>query len=468
MNFFRGDIMEKNIKLLGAIIATGIMSFAGVLIETAMNVTFPTLIDQFSLTTSNVQWVTTIYLLVISIIVPISTFLLKQFQIRTLFLAANSLFLAGLLIDFLSPTFAVLLFGRLLQGVSTGIALPLMFHIILTYSPLEKRGTMIGIGNLTTSIAPAIGPTYGGLMTSLLNWNYIFLFLIPVLLISMVLGLSSIPKISIEKSGHLDFWSVLGITFMFSGFLLFLNQIGSLISLIPLLVGVMGALLFYRRSLQTNPLIHLSVFKNRAFRLFLFGFLVCQFLLLGISFVLPNFVQIVLGEDAFVAGLVMLPGAFVGAVLAPLSGRVLDRIGPKKPITIGLLLVTLGWLALALLMRSTILWFFIAGHVFYMVGIGFSYSNMMTVGLSQLNQELSADGNAVFNTLQQFSGAVATALVATIIDLTQKANSNYISGTILGSQIALFFLWLLILLVALLTIRHFYKAHPKTVEKTLN
>jgi DHA2 family lincomycin resistance protein-like MFS transporter len=468
MNFFRGDIMEKNIKLLGAIIATGIMSFAGVLIETAMNVTFPTLIDQFSLTTSNVQWVTTIYLLVISIIVPISTFLLKQFQIRTLFLAANGLFLAGLLIDFLSPTFAVLLFGRLLQGVSTGIALPLMFHIILTYSPLEKRGTMIGIGNLTTSIAPAIGPTYGGLMTSLLNWNYIFLFLIPVLLISMVLGLSSIPKISIEKSGHLDFWSVLGITFMFSGFLLFLNQIGSLISLIPLLVGVMGALLFYRRSLQTNPLIHLSVFKNRAFRLFLFGFLVCQFLLLGISFVLPNFVQIVLGEDAFVAGLVMLPGAFVGAVLAPLSGRVLDRIGPKKPITIGLLLVTLGWLALALLMRSTILWFFIAGHVFYMVGIGFSYSNMMTVGLSQLNQELSADGNAVFNTLQQFSGAVATALVATIIDLTQKANSNYISGTILGSQIALFFLWLLILLVALLTIRHFYKAHPKTVEKTLN
>jgi DHA2 family lincomycin resistance protein-like MFS transporter len=468
MNFFRGDIMEKNIKLLGAIIATGIMSFAGVLIETAMNVTFPTLIDQFSLTTSNVQWVTTIYLLVISIIVPISTFLLKQFQIRTLFLAANSLFLAGLLIDFLSPTFAVLLFGRLLQGVSTGIALPLMFHIILTYSPLEKRGTMIGIGNLTTSIAPAIGPTYGGLMTSLLNWNYIFLFLIPVLLISMVLGLSSIPKISIEKSGHLDFWSVLGITFMFSGFLLFLNQIGSLISLIPLLVGVMGALLFYRRSLQTNPLIHLSVFKNRAFRLFLFGFLVCQFLLLGISFVLPNFVQIVLGEDAFVAGLVMLPGAFVGAVLAPLSGRVLDRIGPKKPITIGLLLVTLGWLALALLMRSTILWFFIAGHVFYMVGIGFSYSNMMTVGLSQLNQELSADGNAVFNTLQQFSGAVATALVATIIDLTQKANSNYISGTILGSQIALFFLWILILLVALLTIRHFYKAHPKTVEKTIN
>lgn len=464
MNFFRGDNMEKKIKLLGAIIATGIMSFAGVLIETAMNVTFPTLINQFNLSTSNVQWVTTIYLLVISIIVPISTFLLKQFQIRTLFLAANGLFLAGLLIDFLSPSFAILLLGRLLQGASTGIALPLMFHIILTYSPLEKRGTMIGIGNLTTSIAPAIGPTYGGLLTSLLNWNYIFLFLIPVLLVSLVLGLYSIPKIAIEKTGHLDLWSVLGITFMFSGFLLFLNQIGSLTSIFPLALGILGAALFYKRSLQSEPLIRLSVFKNRSFRLFLFGFLVCQFLLLGISFVLPNFVQIVLGQDAFTAGLVMLPGAIVGAVLAPLSGRMLDSIGPKKPIMIGLVLITFGWLALALLLHLTFLWAFIAAHVFYMIGIGCSYSNMMTMGLSKIDQHLAADGNAIFNTLQQFSGAVATALVATMIDLAQKVSSDYISGTILGSQIALFFLWVLVLLVVFLTLRYFYKERVRQTK----
>jgi DHA2 family lincomycin resistance protein-like MFS transporter len=466
MNFFRGDNMEKKINLLGAIIATGIMSFAGVLIETAMNVTFPTLIDQFNLSTSNVQWVTTIYLLVISIIVPISTFLLKQFQIRTLFLAANGLFLAGLLIDFLSPSFAILLLGRLLQGASTGIALPLMFHIILTYSPLEKRGTMIGIGNLTTSIAPAIGPTYGGLLTSLLNWNYIFLFLIPVLLVSLILGLYSIPKIAIERTGCLDFLSVVGITFMFSGFLLFLNLIGSLTSLLPLVLGILGALLFYKRSLQSDPLIRLSVFKNRSFRLFLFGFLVCQFLLLGISFVLPNFVQIVLGQNAFTAGLVMLPGAIVGAVLAPLSGRMLDSIGPKKPIMIGLILITLGWLALALLLNLTILWAFIAAHVFYMIGIGCSYSNMMTMGLSKIDQQFAADGNAVFNTLQQFSGAVATALVATMIDLAQKVSPNYISGTILGSQIALFFLWLMVLVVVFLTLRYFYK-DPVNAKKGL-
>ena len=407
--------MENNKKLVGAILATGLMSFAGVLIETAMNVTFPTLIDQFTLSTSDVQWVTTIYLLI----------------------------------------------GRFFQGASTGIALPLMFHIILTYSPFEKRGAAIGLGNLTTSIAPAIGPTYGGLLTAHWSWNAIFLFLIPVLLISLVLGLYSIPKTAGAKDTSLDLLSVLGIVLMFSGFLLFLNQVGTLASLLPLLFGFIGAGLFYQRSKGPNPLIRLAVLKNRSFSLFLFGFLVCQFLLLGISFVLPNFVQLVLGKDAFTAGLVMLPGAAIGAILAPISGRLLDKVGPKKPILSGLTLIAIGWLALALVLRSPFIWSLVAGHVFYMIGIGLAYSNMMTTGLNKLTPALYADGNAIFNTLQQFSGAVATAVVATIINLAQNAATDYTQGTVIGSQIALFFLWALVLLTFLLTINYFRKSTDK-------
>lgn len=453
--------MENNKKLVGAILATGLMSFAGVLIETAMNVTFPTLIQQFGITTSDVQWVTTIYLLVISIIVPISTFLLKRFQLRTLFLAANMFFLAGLVIDFLSPTFAILLLGRLFQGASTGIALPLMFHIILTYSPYEKRGATIGLGNLTTSIAPAIGPTYGGLLTAHWSWNAIFLFLIPVLLISLFLGLSSIPKNTVQRSGHLDSLSVLAIVMLFSGFLLFLNQLGTIASLVPLAIGLIGLGLFWQRAKGPHPLIRLDVLQNQSFRLFLCGFLVCQFLLLGVSFVLPNFVQIVLGKDAFTAGLIMLPGAAIGAILAPIAGRLLDKVGPKKPILLGMVLIVIGWLALALLLRSIFIWGLVAGHVFYMFGIGLSYSNMMTTGLNKLTPELYADGNAIFNTLQQFSGAVATAIVATIINLSQS-NAGYLQGTILGSQIAMFVLWAMVLVILFFMVRYFSQPDPKT------
>ncbi|KAF1303209.1 multidrug MFS transporter [Enterococcus sp. JM9B] len=424
------------------------MSFAGVLIETAMNVTFPTLIEEFSLSTSIVQWITTIYLLMISIVVPLSTYLHRNFSIRSLFLVSNMAFLAGLITDFLAPNFTILLLGRLLQGIATGIALPLMFHIILTYAPLNQRGTMMGLGTLTTSIAPAIGPTYGGILTSNLSWHYIFIFLVPVLLLSLILGLYAIPENKVIKTGRLDLLSLLGLILLFSGSLIFLSLLGKPISWLALLIGASGALVFYRRTIKLEqPLLKLTVFKNKAFRLFLFSFLVYQFLLLGISFVLPNFIQIVQDQSAFIAGLAMLPGAAIGAILSPISGKILDQLGPKKPILIGLVLATIGWFALMLLLGISPLWGLIAGHVFYMIGLGLSYSNLMTTGMNTLPSELQNDGNAIFNTLQQFSGAVATSLVAVVINFFQTHSSkSYQAATTIGSQVALGILLILLLI----------------------
>lgn len=97
----------------------------------------------------------------------------------------------------------------------------------------------------------------------------------------------------------------------------------------------------------------------------------------------------------------MLPGAIVGAVLAPLSGRMLDSIGPKNRYDWSC--IDYFWLvSVGLAIAPDVLWAFIAAHVFYMIGIGCSYSNMMTMGLSKIDQHLAADGNAIFNTLQQF------------------------------------------------------------------
>ncbi len=440
--------MQKKIHLTPAVLATGVMSFAGVLIETAMNVTFPTLIEEFSLSTSIVQWITTIYLLMISIVVPLSTYLHRNFSIRSLFFVSNMAFLAGLITDFLAPNFTILLLGRLLQGIATGIALPLMFHIILTYAPLNQRGTMMGLGTLTTSIAPAIGPTYGGILTSNLSWHYIFIFLVPVLLFSLILGLYAIPKNKVIKTGRLDLLSLLGLILLFSGSLIFLSLLGKPISWLSLLIGASGALVFYRRTIKLEqPLLKLTVFKNKAFRLFLFSFLVYQFLLLGISFVLPNFIQIVQDQSAFIAGLAMLPGAAIGAILSPISGKILDQLGPKKPILIGLVLATIGWFALMLLLGISPLWGLIAGHVFYMIGLGLSYSNLMTTGMNTLPSELQNDGNAIFNTLQQFSGAVATSLVAVVINFFQTHSSkSYQAATTIGSQVALGILLILLLI----------------------
>ncbi len=124
----------------------------------------------------------------------------------------------------------------------------------------------------------------------------------------------------------------------------------------------------------------------------------------------------------------------------------LDQYGPKKPIFAGLILSLIGWLALFLLIGHASVGVLIACHVFYMIGIGLSYSNMMTTGMNALNEELQGDGNAMFNTLQQFSGAVATSLVAVIINYVQHHTShNYEVSTTLGSKAALGVLLLLLL-----------------------
>lgn len=317
---------------------------------------------------------------------------------------------------------------------------------------------MMGIGTMTTSIAPALGPTYGGILTAHLSWHYIFLLLVPILAISFVMGIIAIPESKPQGNSRLDVLGLLGVTLLFTGFLMFLNQIHQWQAFIWLLMGIIGLALFYYRSKHAkDPLVELGILKQQQFRVFLMGFLVCQALLLGVSFVLPNFVQIVLGEDAFVAGLLMLPGASVGAILAPISGNLLDRFGSKKPILIGLVFAIIGWTGLTILLKQPLLLSLVVGHVVYMIGIGLCYSNMMTTGMNQLKRSEYGNGNTIFNTLQQFSGAVSTAVVATIIGIFQQNGTNIVDSTIKGSQISMFVLLVLLVGTFIRCVAYFRK-----------
>lgn len=435
---------NKTFHLFGAIIATGILSFSGVLIETAMNVTFPLLIQEFEVTTSEIQWVTTIYLLMISVIVPISSYLNQNFSARKLFITANLFFLSGVLINCLSSTFFLLLLGRLLQGVGTGIGLPLMFHIILTRVPTEKRGMMMGMGTLTTSIAPAIGPTYGGLISNLLEWRYIYIFLIPLIVLSLILGLNSIPSQASKEKQPLPLSCVFFLAITFISFIMALSAESGIVFALFLTIGLASSLVFVWFNNKT-PLLQLSVLKNGKFSLFLLSLLIYQALLLGLSFVFPNYLQISAGFSSSIAGIFMFPGALMGAILAPVSGKLLDRIGAKKPILIGLSTTMVGIALLAALLHTNSLVLLIGAHLVLMTGLGLSYSNLMTCSLNALPTNQISDGNAFVNTFQQFIGAVATALVAAVFSFSQK-KYGFIPGTASGALIVLLIFFLLLVI----------------------
>lgn len=296
-------------KVIATIVATGLMSFCGVIVETAMNVTFPILMREFSITTNQVQWMTSIYLLLVAIVVPLSAILKSSYRTRTLFIG-------GIMIDALAPSFGLLLVGRAIQGIGTGIALPLMFNIIMEQVPTSKIGFMLGIGNLITGVAPAIGPTFGGIIASKLNWRWVFYSLIPLLIVSFVLGEWVINQKSPIKKQQIDIFSMLMIVFMFCGFVTGFSNLGSPAFMTfsvggALLIGILGMDLFAWRSLiLEEPILQLRLFRNKNFSGHVLGFFLTQLISLGFAFLLPNYIQLVNGNSAMTAGLIVPPSWF--------------------------------------------------------------------------------------------------------------------------------------------------------------
>lgn len=415
-------------RLLLSIIATGIMSFSGVVVETAMNVTFPTLMHEFNIGTSLVQWVTTGYLLVLALIIPTSAYLKRRFATRSLFTAAISSFLAGTLLAAWSPYFNVLLIGRLLQGIGTGIALPMMFNIILEQVPGERLGFMIGIASLITAMAPAVGPSLGGMIVSYFGWRMIFISLLPFLLLSAVLGIKNIRQAGKLEQSSFNFSLYLLLIIGFSS-LIFATSIASdfgwfSIEVLALFAICLIALTaFYKQSLNSNaPLLRVEIFRYLPYTLSTASLLLVGFICLGLGFLIPNYAQLVSHTDAFTAGCLLLPGCIIGAMLAPISGRLLDKFGAKRPILLGNASILVSVICYSLYPGELSSLLFIVFYLFFAFGQGFSMGTIMTNGLSQLPEELNADGNAAMNTLLQLAGAVGTAVISTIVATAQAAD----------------------------------------------
>lgn len=456
------DRIDK--RVYAAILATGLMSFSGVIVETAMNITFPTLMKEFDITTNMVQWMTSIYLLIVAIIVPLSAILKKSFATKKLFLCANLLFITGALIDALAGSFAFLLMGRAIQGIGTGIALPLMFNIILEQVPQSKIGFMMGLANMITGIAPAIGPTFGGIVVSSFGWRWVFYFLLPLLVISLLLGIWGIEQKSAIERQKIDGISFAGIAMMFSGLIFgfsnlssgqFLSwQVGG-----ALLFGLIGMIVLIVRSLKIAvPILNLRLFNNQAFAGHVLGFFLTQIISLGFAFLLPNYIQLVNGNSALLAGLLVLPAGFMGAFFCPFGGKLLDQYGPRKPILAGFTSCVISLVLFAAFSRQLSNMFIMLIYILYMGGMGACMGCVMTSALNTLQVKERTQGNAIMNTLQQFAGAMGTSLSATVVAQSQyHLHVGTAKATAIGTQHA----FIMLLIFSLIVWLSYFKSVPK-------
>ncbi len=428
-------------RLILSVVACGIMSFAGVVVETAMNITFPTLMAEFSVSTASVQWITTGYLLVLACIVPLSSFFKRRFATKTLFVAALALFVAGTVLCAAAPEFWVLIAGRVVQGLGTGLALPLMFNIIIEQAPHNRMGLMMGVATLITATAPAVGPSVGGAIVQTWGWRAIFLVLLPFLALSFVCGVRAIRQVGPTERARFSAgqFALLAASFAClvfatsaastSGWLSG-RVLGLLAGFVVLLAGFVAA----ARSAD-EPLIDVRVFRSAPFGLSVAYVVLFQAVVLGLGYLIPYYAQAVLGAGEMQAGCLLLPGCIVGAVLAPLGGRILDALGAARPLMFGALVQLAAMGCFWAFGFGSQAWVLAAVYVLIPIGQGFSMANTMTNGLSHLPEALKADGNAVFNTLQQLGGAVGTAVATSVVNAAQALQpADLAAGTTAGTH----------------------------------
>lgn len=456
-------------RLVLSIIATGIMSFSGVVVETAMNVTFPTLMREFSVTTSTVQWITTAYLLVLAAVVPTSSYLGKRFRTKSIFATAMVFYIAGIVCGFTAQTFPMLIVGRILEGVGTGIALPLMFNIITEQAPERNIGVMMGIGTLVTALAPAIGPSVGGWLAETFGWRAIFAALLPLLAIAFALGIGSIRQSHpLERRGF-DIPGWLMLVGAFAALILGVHEAGvagvtpSTAGLLAVFVGlIIGFVLWERR--VSAPLIDLQVFRVARFDLCLLSLIALQFTVLGLSFLLPNYAQIVAGAGETEAGSILLPGCVLGAFLAPVSGRLLDRFGAARPILLGSVAVVVALVLFEVLSAYLETGVAMGVYAIFTFGQGLMTGNTMTTGLGLLAPERKADGNAIITTLQQLSGAMGTSIVTMVVNAAQASSCDLAAATLVGTREA-YLLLCVVVLIPLISMSGVFLLHRSARRK---
>ncbi|MEH6945247.1 MDR family MFS transporter [Bacillus sp. JJ722] len=469
----------STIKHTPILIALILGAMVALLNETLLGNALTVLMREFDVTPSTIQWLSTAYMLVVGVLVPITALLQQWFTTRQMFLTAMLTFLVGTLIAGFAPTFAVLLIGRIVQAIATGLITPLLMTTILTIYPPEKRGATMGLIALVMMSAPAVGPTLSGMIVDSLGWRWLFYMVIPIVIISIVIGMKYLQNVTELTRPKVDYLSILLSTLGFGGIVYSFSASGDSGWSDPkvyysLIIGSISLLMFVVRQLKIdNPILELRAFRFPMFTLTIGLMFIVMMSLFSTMMLLPMFLQSVLLVTAFKSGLIMLPGSIISAIMGPIAGKLFDKFSPKLIIIPGILLVAVAmWLFTGINQETTSIQIILM-HSVLMIGLMFVMP-AQTYGLNQLTPELHPHGAALFNTLQQIAGAIGTAIIISKMSsgttqyMENSANPmdplEQLNGLISGYQGA-FTLGLIFIIVALVA-SLFLKGKNKKVKST--
>lgn len=397
--------------------------FMVILDSTVVNVALKTLQQHFSVSTNEAQWVISLYTLALGISTPLSGFLGDRFGIKRIYLTGIGMFVVGSFLCGISPSLLTLIIARGIQGVGGGIALPLGTALLFRAFPPRERGAAFGIFGIVLVFAPAIGPLLGGWLVDhdLLSW--IFFLNLPIGLIGLTIGTRFLREAPGSANVHAD---IPGIILACAGFgsILFAASLageqgtgwGDLRVILFLTGGLLALAVFTIVELRVRePLLDLRLFGIPSFALANLAGTVGTIALFGAEFLLPLYLQILRGQTAFQAGLLLLPLAAASAVTTVIAGRISDRIGPRLPIVVGFLLITYNTYQLSQIQLDTSLNFIMFLLVLRGIAVGLIIQNtqvaaLMDVPLPRLNR-----ATPLVQATRQTMQSIGVAILATVL-----------------------------------------------------
>lgn len=408
----------------------------GALTQTVMNSMLGGVRADFGVDASVGQWLTTIYMLALGVTVPAVTFLSQKLPMRNVVFLALFLLLAGGIIDVLAPTFEVLVAGRVLQAVGAGITLPVLQSIAMTRFPAGQNGTAMGIAGIAMGFAPNIGPLIGGALVDSCGWRSFFVLLVAVVVALIVATAALVQRESAPRRDvRFETISFLYSTLGFGGLLLAFSNAASMAASSPLvwapaLVGVACLALFVVRQKRIeHPLINLQIFRFPHFRI---SFIAqnCLFAsFMGITLIVPLYVQGLLGASAVEAGLVFVPATILAVFVNPLAGILSDKVGARPVVIVASALLVVGAVSMAFVNESTPLWALTLMQTARGMGVSALIGPLNSWGMGGLPGQIMMDASAFSAAARQACASFGTAImVLAITELSAVAATGAIGA----------------------------------------
>lgn len=397
-----------------ALFVAAFAAFLATFNETFLNVGFAPIMADLGVGVSTVQWLATAYMLGAAVMVPVSAFAYRSFPTRPLFCATVAFLVAGSVIGAIAQTFPVLLAGRIVQAIGTGMLIPIGMNITLEVAPREKLGTYMGIMGAMTTLGPSSSVIFAGLILAMADWHMLLWVFAALSALCLVAGAVFLRNVAHLTNPRLDAPSVALIGIALVGILYGVSTVfgGSIaIAVCTAAVGVLALVAFIKRQgVLDEPLIDL---RPLSFPPFVIGVLANMLALIAIfamNIIVPTFMQSALGTQPLVASLTLFPAILCSCAMSPVAGRIYDKRGAGALLLAGFVCIAAFSVLVSLLIDTASPVLLAVLYIPVICGSALIIGPVQSFALSKLPRELNPHGVTVMSTGFQIAGCFGSSV----------------------------------------------------------